>query len=114
MPKIKPPSVILDIQYRWDIWERVLLKIDPGADEFGCWEWTGWNSGNGYGKTSIDGVAAMAHRVVWSIFNGPIKPGFLLDHLCRNRCCVNPLHLEEVTVRENTHRGEAVLFTRNE
>lgn len=76
----------------------------------GCWLWRGWNSGNGFGKLKIKGKAWMAHRAVWNFFGLPLPRGRVLDHLCRNRACCNPAHLELVTVRENTARGEARLF----
>lgn len=109
----KPPSIQLNILGRWDIWERMLPKISEEADEWGCWNWVGWDSGNGYGKVSVDGKSCMAHRAAWSIFNGPIPEGLLLDHvkeLCDSRACINPLHLQIVTDQENTQRGDAVLF----
>lgn len=52
----------------------------------------------------------MAHRLIYTMLIGEIPEGMVLDHLCRNRRCVNPHHLEPVTVKENTHRGEAKLF----
>lgn len=88
---------------------RIRAKITI-CEESGCWLWSGWNSGNGYGKVRWKGRAWMAHRLVFWLLRGEIPENHVLDHLCRRRHCCNPDHLEPVTVRENTHRGEAVLF----
>lgn len=77
----------------------------------GCWVWMGsMFSRNGYGRVWWDGRRRQAHRVLWEMANGPVPRGMVLDHRCRVRCCVNPAHLEPVTVRVNTLRGAAVLF----
>ena len=78
--------------------------------ESGCWEWQGEKNRNGYGRVWIGGKRLMVHRVVFELLVGPIPEGLVLDHLCRNRPCCNPEHQDPVTVRENTLRGEAVLF----
>jgi hypothetical protein len=80
----------------------------------GCWLFIGtmW-SRNGYGRVYWRGRRRQMHRAVWEEINGPIPDGLVLDHrrpICGNRACSNPDHLEPVTVRENTLRGEAVLF----
>lgn len=71
-----------------------------------CWMWMGSRSGNGYGQISITGRrTAFAHRAMYQCLVGPIEPGLEIDHLCRNRLCVNPLHLEPVTHSENIRRA---------
>src|SRR5690349_8969939 len=72
----------------------------------GCWDWLGAPRGNGYGGFAWDGRKSIAaHRASWQLLRGPIPSGLTLDHLCRNRRCVNPAHLEPVTMRENILRG---------
>lgn len=69
----------------------------------------GGKSALGYGFiwSKPHGRSLQAHRVSWEIANGPIPEGLVIDHLCRNPSCVNPEHLEPVTVAENTRRGLA-------
>lgn len=74
----------------------------------GCWLWTGAINRHGYGQFLLsDGKRRAAHRVVYEVMVGPIPEGLQLDHLCRNRACVNADHLEPVTSRENTMRGDS-------
>lgn len=69
----------------------------------GCWQWQGSMSPDGYGRFSV----GYAHRFSYEKAIGPIPDGFHIDHLCRNRGCVNPAHLEAVTPRTNILRGVA-------
>ena len=72
----------------------------------GCWVWTGAVSTGGYGRIGIDGNRlAQAHRVAYQLYVGPIPEGLHVDHLCRNRLCVNSDHLEAVTQAENNRRS---------
>jgi len=76
----------------------------------GCWLWNGSMTNNGYGLASVGGSPGkarniVAHRAVWFIMRGDVPDGLVLDHLCRNRGCVNPDHLEIVTQKENVARG---------
>lgn len=75
-------------------------------DENGCVVWIGGLGSGGYGKFYVDGAMVLAHRWAWENAHGrPVPKGLDLDHLCRNRACVNPDHLEPVTRRVNTLRG---------
>lgn len=75
------------------------------ATDSGCVEWTAAISMDGYGKAWFDKGQVPAHRLAYSTFVGPLVPGLVIDHLCRNRKCINPDHLEQVTLRENCIRG---------
>jgi hypothetical protein len=74
-------------------------------DEAGCWLWTGGLDQYGYGKVRIYGRTRGVHRVAYELWVGPVPDGMQLDHRCRVRHCINPEHLEPVTVGENIRRG---------
>lgn len=90
--------------------QRFLSKVEQRAD--GCWEWVGTRVKGGYGRFTVEQRptrAKLAHRLAYEHFVGPIPEGRELDHLCRNRACVNPTHVEPVTHLENCHRGDVRL-----
>lgn len=85
--------------------ERFWEKVDK-IEITGCWLWTASIKPNGYGQFAVTPKAVhYAHRLAYEWVRGPIPPGKQLDHLCRTRHCVNPAHLEPVTMRENLRRG---------
>lgn len=87
---------------------KVRLPVDPDA----CWDWIGGTTADGYGfmRPASGNTTVGAHRVAYELFVGPIPPPRqTVDHRCRHRACVNPAHLEAVSLRENQARGlEAV------
>lgn len=90
---------------------RIPSKFDIDIKS-GCWNWTGCMDRYGYGKFSVDGRPVGAHRAAFNIYVGDIGSGMTLDHLCRNTRCVNPDHLEPVTIGENVLRGTGFAATK--
>lgn len=81
--------------------ERVFSQLEMGE----CWVFTGRKTPNGYGTVYHNGKPKVTHRFMYEKFVGPIPEGLQLDHLCRNRACCRPAHLEPVTHAENLRRG---------
>jgi hypothetical protein len=74
----------------------------------GCWQWNGYVADDGYGRLRADTRMVLAHRWVYEERRGAIPADLELDHLCRNRSCVNPDHLEPVVTAVNVLRGESL------
>lgn len=90
-----------------DPFERFMSKVREEDRGYAtpCWIWHGSDRGDGYGSFWLDGRTDLAHRVAYTLLIGPIPEGAELDHLCRVRSCVRPLHLEPVTKRVNVLRS---------
>lgn len=90
--------------------ERFWSKVRQ--DPSGCWIWRGSRNSNGYGRFRVAGRKEYAHRVSYAALVGDLPPwtptGLQCDHLCRNRACVRPEHLELVAPRENLLRGDTL------
>lgn len=83
------------------------IQVDP---ETGCWEWQGPRRPDGYGaigEGGRGGKIVRTHRYSYELHKGPIPDGLHIDHLCRNRGCCNPDHLEAVPQAENNRRAFA-------
>jgi hypothetical protein len=84
-------------------WSKTMVQAD------GCWQWIGAVT-DGYGSYRHDNKPILAHRAAYTVFVGPIPGtfphGLTVDHLCRNRSCVNPAHMELVSRGENSLRGD--------
>lgn len=79
----------------------------------GCWVRAGWRNPHGYTQGSLDGKKKLAHRIAYELTYGPVPEGHEIDHLCRNRACCNPDHLEAVTRRENQSRSDSTFTAIN-
>lgn len=88
---------------------RFWRKVDRSAGGAGCWVWTACLNSYGYGQFAATGRQVQAHRFSYELLIGAIPHGLDIDHLCRNRACVNPAHLEPVTRRVNLLRGETIV-----
>lgn len=91
---------------------QVLKQWVSASSPTECWEWTiKVDQKTGYGQKTWGNRTVLAHRWMYEVFNGPIPSELVIDHLCRNRKCVNPWHLEPVTQSTNVSRGRGAKIT---
>ncbi|MGC0251549.1 HNH endonuclease signature motif containing protein [Pseudactinotalea sp. Z1748] len=88
--------------------ERFWSKISE-CPRTGCWNWTAAHNSTGYGQWAVDGTSKSVHRLTYQALVGPIPAEFHVDHLCRNKSCCNPQHLEAVPQEVNAARAAAVI-----
>jgi hypothetical protein len=90
---------------------RFMMKVKVPGPLDGCWLWQAGKTKSGYGMFGggYAGKVTTAHRWIYRRVVGPIPDGMVIDHLCRNKSCVNPDHLEPVTHSVNLLRGHAAL-----
>ena len=80
---------------------KEMVTIDP---ETGCWNWNLHCGQNGYGIIWFEGKNRYVHRISYQLYVGEIPDGMTIDHLCRNRRCANPDHMEVVSIQVNSQR----------
>lgn len=96
-------GVLADPRVQARFWAKV-NKTDT------CWLWTAYRTRDDYGRFWLNGKLERAHRVSFWLAGREIPLGLVMDHLCRTPACVNPDHLEAVTISENTRRGDAAKY----
>lgn len=101
MPRLKDAAGKWINNQQSDFWAMALIS---GS----CWLWQGQIERNGYGRAWFKGKRRSAHRLAYELTKGQIPHGLTIDHLCRNRACINPAHLEAVSMRTNVLRGDTI------
>ena len=86
--------------------KRLIMKGSTINPETGCWDWSSVTPRLGYGRVGWNGGSMLSHRLAIQAFGGSLVDGLEVDHLCRNRACCNPEHVEQVTHAENIRRGD--------
>lgn len=85
---------------------KAIVWVSGRVLDTDCWEWPKSVCNKGYGCICIGGRMRRSHIVMWEMASGRrVRPGYTLDHLCRNKRCFRPIHMEEVTRAVNTARG---------
>jgi hypothetical protein len=80
-----------------------MSRVQPQPD--GCWLWTGGKFANGYGMIQLQGKLRRVHRVIYVWTRGELPEDLQIDHTCKVKLCVNPMHMEAVTLAENVRRS---------
>ena len=90
------------------IFSKIKISTEHSYKGVPCWEWTAGISKTGYAVLWMLGRQRLAHRTLYQLFVGQVPDGLHCDHLCRTRHCVNPIHIEIVTAKENILRGVGI------
>ena len=98
-----------DVAQRLDSYTRISVErgIVVDGQYVPCWEWVGYINRDGYGVAKVDGKPKLVHRVTVELRDGSLDPDLVVDHLCSNRKCRCPYHLEPVPQRVNVERGQS-------
>ena len=88
----------------WERLEQKVKKVDHGFHQ-PCWEFTGALTNNGYGQMGYECKKYYTHRISYEHHHGPIPEDLVVDHICCNKKCCNPDHLDAVTTEENRALG---------
>lgn len=88
-----------------DILTRFFARVDDSGGPDSCWQWTGALNSNGHAQFWYAGQMRGAYRLLWAWIHGDLHEGLELDHVCKNKRCVNTSHLEEVTHKVNSQRA---------
>jgi len=105
MPWRKRNTLALVIDRLVERWPGNVSERHPTCPDTPCLEWTGCCTRDGYGRVAFQGKVVRVHRLIYEAYCGPISEGKEIDHLCRNRVCANPEHLEAVDRKTNSLRG---------
>lgn len=98
-------------KFKQEHFNKIVLYVNE--NNFGCWLWSNSLDKDGYGRISIDKKHMKAHRLFWELENGVIPMGLVIDHLCKVRNCVNPIHLRLATPRQNVLENSVSLVAIN-
>lgn len=104
--RLKPTADARRVTQSKPVWPRLMAKRVIDAN--GCWVHQSTPDGNGYCSISVNARRVKVHRWIYERVVGSIPAGYEVDHLCRNRRCFNPDHLEAVTQAENNRRSTSI------
>jgi len=109
------PTTIRDALAYWEsgdgLFGEALSRIASRIEitDSGCWEPSFSRDTSGYAQVSFMSGMELVHRITFTAFHGYIPSRLQIDHLCRNRACCNPAHLEAVSPRDNSLRGDTII-----
>lgn len=112
--RLQPPHALSDIPHKYRYKFIVRYALSAGTHQgwarndnpaLPCIDWLGYTDAKGYGQYRIGRRVHWVHRISYALFVGPIPEGMTVNHKCRNPSCVNPHHLELLSIAENTALG---------